>query len=174
MAEGREDLGAEPLLATPPAGIDRAWSLAPHEGVAGDLVEALRSRQLLSVAALMAERIERSAPRHMLSGTIVPVPLARFKADGGGFDPAAELAAALAERIGAPVEQCLERSPVGPAGDGRTSGNGSERLIRATAAAPRNALLIDVVEAGAILTDCARALRNVGASRVAAVTFARY
>lgn len=67
---------ADPLLGQGPPGLDRVWSSAPHEGVAGNLVAALKFRRLLPVADLMADRIQWLAPAHILSGTIVPVPAA--------------------------------------------------------------------------------------------------
>jgi predicted amidophosphoribosyltransferase len=167
--------GAEPLLGNGPAGLDRAWSSAPYEGVARDLVAALKFRRLLPVADLMAERIEWLAPAHMLSGTIVPVPPAPPRLRRRGFDPAGEVAAALAERLAAPLGTCLERR-----GAGRQVGRRrAERIehpprIHAHAAAPRSVLLVDdVLTTGATLTACARALRAAGSSRVVAVTFAR-
>ncbi|HWT90845.1 MAG TPA: hypothetical protein VN179_06985, partial [Solirubrobacterales bacterium] len=59
---------AEPLLGNGPAGLDKVWSSAPYEGIARNLVGALKFRRLLPVADLMAERIEWLAPAHMLSG----------------------------------------------------------------------------------------------------------
>ena len=166
---------AEPLLSNGPAGLDRAWSSASYEGVARNLVGALKFRRLLPVADLMAERIEWLAPAHMLSGTIVPVPPAPPRLRRRGFDPAGELAAALAERLEAPLEGCLERR-----GGGRQVGRRrAERVahpprIHAAGAAPRSALLVDdVLTTGATLTACAKALRAAGSSRVVAVTFAR-
>ncbi|HEX2707000.1 MAG TPA: hypothetical protein VHM66_03215 [Solirubrobacterales bacterium] len=67
---------ADPLLGQGPPGLDRVWSSAPHEGVAGNLVAALKFRRLLPVADLMADRIQWLAPAHILSGAIVPVPAA--------------------------------------------------------------------------------------------------
>lgn len=172
---GRRLAAAEPLLSNGPAGLDRAWSSASYEGVARNLVGALKFRRLLPVADLMAERIEWLAPAHMLSGTIVPVPPAPPRLRRRGFDPAGELAAALAERLQAPLEGCLERR-----GGGRQVGRRrAERVahpprIHAAGAAPRSALLVDdVLTTGATLTACAKALRAAGSSRVVAVTFAR-
>lgn len=167
--------GAEPLLGDGPAGLDRAWSSAPHEGVARDLVAALKFRRLLPVADLMAERIEWLAPAHMLSGTIVPVPAAPPRLRRRGFDPAGELAAALADRLDAPLGPCLERRGAGrQVGRRRAERIGHPPRIHACAAAPRSALLVDdVLTTGATLTACARALRAAGSSRVVAVTFAR-
>ena len=92
---------AEPLRGAGPPGIDRAWSSAPHEGVARDLVAALKFRRLLPVAELMAERIEWLAPaapaRAARSSRCRPRPLRSLRR---GFDPAAEIAAALADALG--------------------------------------------------------------------------
>ena len=101
---GRRLAAAEPLLAGGPPGLDRAWSSAPHEGVARDLVAALKFRRLLPVAELMADRIQWLAPAHMLErrGRAGAAGAARGCA-GRGFDPAGELAAALAERLDAPL-----------------------------------------------------------------------
>jgi ComF family protein len=172
---GRRLAAADPLLGGGPAGLDRAWSSAPYEDVARNLVAALKFRHLLTVADLMAERIEWLAPAHMLSGTVVPVPPAQARLRRRGFDPAGELAAALAERIDAPLEPCLERRGSSrQVGRRRAERVGHPPRIHAIDSAPRSALLIDdVLTTGATLTACAKALRAAGASRVVAVTFAR-
>ena len=166
---------AEPLLGNGPAGLDKVWSSASYEGVARNLVGALKFRRLLPVADLMAERIEWMAPAHMLSGTIVPVPPAPARLRRRGFDPAGELAAALAAQLEAPLSHCLERR--GRRAAGRAPAGRADRSPAAHprhGTAPRSVLLVDdVLTTGATLTACARALRAVGASRVVAVTFAR-
>ncbi len=166
---------ARPLLGRGPAGLDRAWSSASHEGVARDLVAALKFRRLLPVADLMADRIQWLAPAHMLSGTIVPVPPAPSRLRRRGFDPAGELAGALAERLAIEPAPCLARSGGGrQVGRRRAERIGHPPRIRATATAPRSVILVDdVLTTGATLTACARALRGAGAVRVVAVTFAR-
>jgi predicted amidophosphoribosyltransferase len=166
---------AEPLSGNGPPGLDRAWSSAPYEGVARDLVAALKFRRLLPAAQLMAERIEWLAPAHMLSGTIVPVPPAPPRLRRRGFDPAGELAAALAEGLEAAFEPCLARRGSGrQVGRRRAERLGHPPCIYAKGAAPRSALLVDdVLTTGATLAACAGALRAAGASRVVAVTFAR-
>jgi len=172
---GRRLARAEPFLSSGPAGLDKAWSSAPYEGVARDLVAALKFRRLLPVADLMAERIEWLAPAHMLSGTIVPVPPAPVRLRKRGFDPAGEVAGALAERLQAPLDCCLERRGRGrQAGRRRVERIGHPPRIHSTGAAPRSVLLVDdVLTTGATLTACARALRAAGSSRVVAVTFSR-
>jgi predicted amidophosphoribosyltransferase len=166
---------AAPVLGAGPPGLDRAWSSSPHEGVARDLVTALKFRRLLPVAGAMAERIEWLAPASLLSGAIVPVPTATLRSLRRGFDPAAEIAAALAERTGLPLRPCLVRR-----GGGRQVGRRrGERLahppvVGIRGEAPPSALLLDdVLTTGATLSACARALRAAGAVRVVAVTFTR-
>jgi predicted amidophosphoribosyltransferase len=166
---------AEPLGGSGPPGLDRVWSSAAHEGVARDLVTALKFRQLLPVAELIAERIEWLAPANLLSGTIVPVPTARLRTLARGFDPAAEVAAALAQRLDAPLRPCLVRRGGGrQVGKRRAQRIGHPPQVSTRGEAPRSVLLLDdVLTTGATLSACARALRSAGAIRVAAITFTR-
>lgn len=166
---------ADPFFGNGPAGLDRVWSSASYEGVARNLVAALKFRRLLPVADLMAERVEWLAPAHMLSGTVVPVPPAMTRMRRRGFDPAGELGTALAARLEAPLSHCLERRGGGrQVGRRRAERVGHPPRIVACGTAPRSVLLLDdVLTTGATLTACARALRAAGSSRVVAVTFAR-
>jgi predicted amidophosphoribosyltransferase len=166
---------ADPLEGSGAPGLDRAWSSAPHEGVARDLVTALKFRRLLPVAELMADRIQWLAPRTMLSGTIVPVPTAPLRSALRGFDPAAEIAAALEQRTDLPLSPCLSRRGGGrQVGKRRAQRIGHPPMIRTKGEVPRSALLIDdVLTTGATLSSCARALRQAGAIRVVAITFTR-
>jgi predicted amidophosphoribosyltransferase len=166
---------AKPLEGIGAPGIDRAWSSAPHEGIARDLVTALKFRRLLPVAELIADRIHWLAPGAMLSGAIVPVPTAPLRSALRGFDPAAEIAQSLAAQTKLPLQACLTRR-----GGGRQVGKRrSERIghpphIQASGQVPRSVLLIDdVLTTGATLSSCARALRSSGAIRIVAVTFTR-
>lgn len=166
---------AEPLLGAGPQGLDRVWSSAPHEGVARSLVAALKFRHLLPVADLMADRIHWLAPAHMLSGTVVAVPPAPSRLRRRGFDPAGELAGALAERIEAPLSRCIvRRSTRRQVGRRRAERLGQPPRVAALEAVPPSVFLVDdVLTTGATLSACAQALRDAGASRVVAVTFAR-
>jgi len=172
---GRRLAAAEPLLGKGPPGLDRAWSSASHEGVARQLVAALKFRRLLPVAGLMADRIHWLVPAHLLGGAVVPVPAAPARLRRRGFDPAGELAAALAERLDAPLEPCLiRRGGRRQVGRRRAERVGHPPQIEARGTVPRSVILIDdVLTTGATLTSCAKALRNAGAARIVAVTFAR-
>jgi len=172
---GRRLAEAQPLRGAGPPGLDRVWSSAPHVGVARELVTALKFRRLLPVAGVMAERIQWLAPAGLLSGTIVPVPSTRLRSLGRGFDPATEIAAALAELTGAPLRPCLGRSGGGrQLGRRRAQRIGQPPHVDLRGEAPRSALLVDdVLTTGATLSACARALRGSGAIRVAAITFTR-
>jgi predicted amidophosphoribosyltransferase len=143
--------------------------------VARGLVSALKFRHLLPVADLMADRIQWLAPAHMLSGAIVPVPPAPSRLRRRGFDPAGELAAALAERLDTPLEACLvRRGGRRQVGRRRAERLGQPPRIHAGSIAPRSVLLVDdVLTTGATMSACAQALRAAGATRVVAVTFAR-
>jgi predicted amidophosphoribosyltransferase len=166
---------ATPVLAGGPQGIDRVWSSAPHDGVARALVGALKFRRLLPVADLMADRIHWLSPGHLLGGAVVPVPPAPGRLRRRGFDPAGELAAALATRLEVEIEACLVRRGSGhQRGRGRTERIAHPPRIETVGEAPRSVLLVDdVLTTGATLTSCAAALRGMGASRIVALTFTR-
>lgn len=123
----------------------------------------------------MAARIDWLAPESLLSGAIVPVPSSRLRAFGRGFDPAGEIAAALAERTRAPLCPCLSRADLGRQLGGRRAQRvGQPPHVRLRSEAPRSVLLVDdVMTTGATLSACARALRGGGSIRVAAITFTR-
>jgi predicted amidophosphoribosyltransferase len=166
---------ARPLNGPGAAGLDRVWSAAPHDRVARQLVAALKFRRLLPVADLIAEQICWLAPSSLLSGTIVPVPTATLRVLRRGFDPATEIALALAERTGAPLATCLvRRGSARQVGRRRAQRLGQPPRFRVYGQAPRSVLLVDdVMTTGATLSGSARVLRAAGAHRVVAITFTR-
>jgi predicted amidophosphoribosyltransferase len=160
------------------AAFGAAWSAVAYEGVARDVVRALKLSAARPLAGAMAAQIAAGAPPALLRGTVVAVPSHPRRSRARGFDPAALLARDLARRAGlAHAPRLLRRS----GGAARQAGAGRrERLqpgrlrIEARAAAPPAVVLVDDVHTtGATLQACALALRAAGARRVVAITWAR-
>jgi predicted amidophosphoribosyltransferase len=160
---------------TPAPGLEAVWSAAPYEGIARDLVMALKFGARLRLATQAGVAIAERAPADLLQGAIVPVPPAPARLRRRGFDPAAEIAVALAVATGLPLEACLQRSQ-GPRQVGRPR---AERLaspprVRLAGRPPPSAVLVDdVLTTGATVGACAWALRSGGCRRVVGLTFAR-
>jgi predicted amidophosphoribosyltransferase len=142
-------------------------------------VRALKFRGALPLAGLMAAQVAANAPPWAVEGceAVVGVPPARARQRRRGFDPARLLASGIATRLGLPEARCLART--GPAphqlGARRTERRAAGRIgVRVTQPPPRIVLLVDDVHTtGATLQACASALRDAGAERVHAVTYAR-
>jgi len=164
-----------PGCSAPVKGLGPVWSAAPYEGVARDLVAALKFGARLSLAERAAAAIAARAPSQLLDGTIVPVPPAPWRRRWRGFDPADAIARALAAQTRLSLGPCLRRTQ----GRRQVGRPRSERLaeppeVRVAALPPGHAILLDdVVTTGATLGACAAALRGAGAERVVGLTFAR-
>ena len=155
----------------------RAWSPLAYEGVARDLVAALKFRGALPLAALMAAHIAANLPRELRHGALVPVPAQPLRQRRRGFDPAAALSAALTTRLELPEQPCLRRRDRGArqVGASRTQRRRPDRLTIDLCAPPlpRALLVDDVHTTGATLDACARALVAGGCREVVAITYAR-
>ncbi len=162
------------------AAFARAWAPLAHDGVARELVAALKFRASLPVAAVMAAHVAANLPRDLrerVAAAVVPVPPQGVRARRRGFDPAGALAAALAPRLGVPEHPCLRRSDHAgrQVGSTRAQRRRSGRLaIDLRAPPPPVALLVDDVHTtGATLDACARALLAGGCREVVALTYTR-
>jgi predicted amidophosphoribosyltransferase len=154
--------------------LDAAWAARPYEGVARELVAAVKFKRLLPAIGVAAELIAAEAPEGLLDGTLVPVPADPWRSAWRGFDPADLLATELGRRAGPPVSRCLRRRH-GARQVGRSRGErlaSPPRVLTAEVVPERAVLVDDVVTTGATLRACARALRAAGAERVRAVAFA--
>jgi hypothetical protein len=103
-------LGGLAPCSTAIPGLDRAWSAAPYEGIARDLVVALKFGARLPLARRAGAEIAERAPPGLLEGVIVPVPPAPVRRRWRGFDAAEMIAAALSVETGLPIGLCLRRS----------------------------------------------------------------
>ena len=166
-----------PGVAAGPPGVDLAVSAAPYEGAARLLAHGIKYGRRTGLAAVAAVAMRDACPPGELEGVVVPVPAAPWRGRWRGFDPAEEIAIALAREAGLDFGPCLRRGR-GPRQVGRPR---RERLadppriaLRRGAAAPRSVLLVDDVHTtGATLRASARALRGGGAERIVALVFAR-
>lgn len=157
-----------------PPGVDLLIAAAAFDGSARDLVHGLKFGRRLRLAAGGADRIAR-AGGDLLGGVVVPVPASPWRRRWRGFDPAEELALALARRTGLEYSDCLRRRH-GPRQVGRSRAErlGDPPRVRARGAVPTEALLVDdVCTTGATLAACAVALRSAGCERVVAAVVAR-
>ena len=158
-----------------PPGVDLAIAASPFEGVARDVVHGLKYARRLTLATVAGEAMLGALPEHELAGALVSVPAGPWRWRWRGFDPAEEIARALAPRAELAYVDCLRRGR----GRRQVGRRRSDRLadppsVWAEPPCPRHALLVDDVwTTGATLSACARALREGGTRRVVALTLAR-
>jgi len=166
------------FLAPPPGTASGApWAAVAYEGAARDLVKALKFHGAAGVADEIAALMVAGAPPGLLAGCVVPVPLHPSRMRARGFNQAAVIARALAERAGLRLADVLSRAGPDLRQVGRTRSarlRGPSGSIHATGPVPAAAVLVDdVVTTGATLAACAAELRALGCSHVAALAFAR-
>jgi ComF family protein len=186
-------LGPDPVLL---CGVP-VWAPLAYAGPARDLVRALKFRGATALADAMAAQIAANAPARLLGAraaeparvgaeparagavppVLVPVPLHPRRLRRRGYNQAALIADALAQRVGLEVADCLARSGsaatqvgrdrserrAGPAGSVELRGSVPDRVV----------LVDDVATTGATLAACAAVARAAGACEVTALVFAR-
>ena len=170
------DLASAPRVIEPgPPVVDLAVAASPFDGVARQVVHGLKYARRLALAQVAAAAMLRALPDHEVAEAVVPVPAGRWRWCWRGFDPAEEIAVALAGAAGLPLIECLRRR----AGRRQVGRPRSDRLrdppeIDVVVPCPTKALLVDDVwTTGATLAACATALREGGSRRVIALALAR-
>ena len=148
--------------------------------MAREAVHALKYARLTSLARplaeLMAAPLRGSLPA---ADALVAVPLHRGRERERGYNQAEVLARHLAPQLGLPLEPWMRRSrPTPQQARAATAAQRRENVRGAFAAdgvrpGARVLALDDVCTTGATLDDCARALKEAGASWVLGLTFAR-
>ena len=167
-------LGCAPGLHLTVSNADAAWAAHLYEDAARELITALKFSSRLRLANTAAEAIATTIPPHLLLGAVVPVPPSPHRMLWRGFDPAGEIAAALARRTGLRLRPCLRRrSSRRQVGRPRSERLAKPPHIWVRGRPPAAALLVDdVLTTGATLGACAAALRAAGSSSVVAIAFA--
>ena len=161
------------------AAFARAWAPMAYQGVARELVGALKFRSALPLADLMAAQMAATLPAALRGrdAVLVPVPPQRSRRRARGFDPAGELTRALARRLSLPVAPCLVREDraARQVGAGLRARREAGRIVvRVRGAPPARVVLVDDVHTtGATLDACARALVAGGVEVVAVLSYAR-
>ena len=156
----------------PPPGVATLDALVRYEGVARELVLALKYRNTRPAIGRLARALADAAAHHGADAvTFAPTTATRRRERG--YDQAELLARVVARRLRVPCLALLERRP-GAAQTGRAR---VERLTGPTFVARRRhagSILVvdDVCTTGATLTAAAEALRGAGAGAIHAATVA--
>jgi predicted amidophosphoribosyltransferase len=152
------------------AGVDLLRTPWAYEGVARDLILALKLRGRLPAAEPLAAVLARSIQTHgSAATTITHVPGRPVETRRRGFDHAAAIAHELGRLTGLPVRSMLRRTGDRP---DQTSLSGADRrrnlegAFMALEGAEKVILVDDLVTTGTTAAACAGSLRHAGVTYV--------
>lgn len=152
-----------------------------YEGVARQAIHGFKYRHRQTLAVPLARLVARELQRRPLQvDLLVPVPLHPRRQEERGYNQSALLAEELAELLGVPVVECLERYRETTAQAGlqaparRRNVQHAFRCRDESALANRRVGIVDdVCTTGATLEDCARALKEAGVASAWGIAIAR-
>lgn len=156
-------------------GVDDAFVLAHYDGIIRQTIKEIKYRGTFGICQELAEMIGKNFRHKFTFDYLVPVPLAPERLTQRGFNQAEKLAKNLKL---APVLNCLKRTrETKPQFDLKYK----ERKINVRNAFAVNrdchdkslCLVDDVATTGVTLSECAKALKKAGASKVYAICVAR-
>lgn len=187
LGVGDEDERCRRCCLAPPAfdsarAITRYRAGAEGSNTVGSLLRRHKYGLDQSLGRALAEYLD-AAPALVAEGydVVIPVPLHRARLRWRGFNQAALLGAALARRLGCPLDVAtLARVRPTPPQTARDHAGRARNVRRAfkvrrpARVAGRRVLLVDdVMTTGATANECARVLRAAGARRIDVLTLAR-
>lgn len=171
-------LPSAPLLkVNPSTALDGVIAATLYKGLAKQLIWKLKSNGAQSAAKVMAVRMT-SLIKDRPSAVLVSVPTATSRVRQRGYDQSYLLARALARQAGLPWIKCLVRmGQAHQVGANRAQRhqqlNDAFRVTQQRFIKDAHLILVDdVVTTGSTLEAAAKILKQAGAAKVEAVTFA--
>jgi predicted amidophosphoribosyltransferase len=160
-----------PVLEAPPD-VDTLDALVRYEGVARELVLALKYRNTRPATSRLARALADAVVHHGAS-VVTFAPTTAVRRRERGYDQAELLARIVARRLRVPCLALLERWP-GPAQTGRARAERLNGPVFVARRPPSGSILVvdDVCTTGATLGAAARALRRAGGGPIHAATVA--
>lgn len=159
--------------------LKRVWIKTSYENTAKDLIHFFKFERARSATSVIVESLDEFLPYFVEQILVVPVPTATERIRQRGYDQAALLAKALAERRNLEYLPALARlTHTRQVGASRKQRFEQLQLAfsvtKSQAIKDREILLIDdVITTGATLETLARLLKKAGAKSVMAATFAQ-
>ena len=153
-------------------GVDRCIALLAYEDEGRELVARLKYRNARSSLPWLAAGLAALAPTGVAVVTWVPTTDVRRRARG--FDQAALLARAVADRLRLPCRPLLRRRP-GPAQTGRSLAERRRGPVLEARGRVFGSIIVvdDVVTSGSTVAAAAAVLRRAGAAEIVVLAAAR-